>query len=434
MKRSTHVLVYLVLMLAIATPYRIAAAEEAAPPAGFTNYTVVAGDNLSKIADKTGTSLEKLKEVNPALKTDVLRVGQVLLAPGFAASTTTTTTTAYARPAGLPAGSISVNGAGATFPAPIYAAWTYAYLTVDPVALINYQPNGSGAGKKAILDRTVDFGGSDSLLKTAEYEKGGDLQMFPMVAGAVVPVFNLTDEKGKVISNLVLNRQTLADIFLGKISQWNDKALVALNPKVTLPNKPITTAHRSDGSGTTEIFTLALSSFSNEWKTKVGGAATVQWPNGLGGPGNAGVAAVVKNTPSSIGYVELSYAIENKIPFALMVNKAGVTVKASAKSLQSAMSDFSGKFDKNLTVTLVDAPGRISWPIAGYTYAIVHTKTMTDCNKAATMLGYFKWALTSKEAGAMASNLGYAVLPGEVRSQTLAKLAEVTCNGLRVMP
>ena len=160
----------------------------------------------------------------------------------------------------------------------------------------------------------------------------------------------------------------------------------------------------------------------------------MQWPNGIGGPGNAGVAAAVKNTPSSIGYVELSYAIENKIPYALMVNKSGVTVKASAKTLQSAMSDFAGQFDSKLTVTLVDAPGRLSWPIAGYTYAIVHTKTMTDCNKAATMLGYFKWALTSKEAASMASNLGYAVLPGEVRSQTLAKLAEVTCNGLRVLP
>jgi phosphate transport system substrate-binding protein len=154
----------------------------------------------------------------------------------------------------------------------------------------------------------------------------------------------------------------------------------------------------------------------------------------LGGPGNAGVAAAVKNTPSSIGYVELSYAIENKIAYSMMVNKAGITVQASAKTLQSAMSDFAGKFDSNLTVTLVDAPGRLSWPIAGYTYVIVHTKTMTDCNKAATMLGYFKWSLTSAAAASAATNLGYAVLPGEVRSQTLAKLAEVTCNGLRVLP
>lgn len=430
MKRSVHVLVYLVLMLAIATPYRIASADEATPPAGFTKYTVVSGDSLAKIADKTGSSIEQLKAVNPSLKTDVLRIGQVLLAPGFVAPSTT----AYVRPAGLPTGSIAVSGTGATLPAPIYAAWTFAYLTVDPVAAVNYQPTGSGAGKKAIIDRTVDFAGSDSLLKDSEYTSGGDLQMYPMVAGAVVPVFNLTDDKGKVISNLTLNRQTLTGIFLGKITNWNDAVLVTLNPKITLPNKPITTAHRSDGSGTTELFTKALSSFSNEWKTKVGGASTVQWPNGVGGPGNAGVAAAVKNTPSSIGYVELSYALENKMTYALMVNKAGVTVKASAKTLQSAMSDFAGNFSSKLTVTLVDAPGRLSWPIAGYTYVIVHTKTMTDCNKAATMLGYFKWSLTSKEAGSMATNLGYAALPGDVRSQTLAKLAEVTCNGLRVLP
>ena len=407
MKRSAHVLVYLVLMLAIATPYRIASAEEATPPAGYTNYTVVAGDSLAKIADKTGSSIEKLKEVNPSLKSDILRIGQILLAPGYVAPSTT----ASVRPAGLPAGSIAINGTGATFPAPIYASWTYTYLTVDPVAAVNYQPTGSGAGKKAIIDRTVDFGGSDSLLSAKEYTSGGDLQMYPMVAGAVVPAFNLTDEKGKAITKLTLSRDTLAKIFLG-----------------------ITTVHRSDGSGTTEIFTKALSLFSDEWKTKVGGASTVQWPNGLGGPGNAGVAAAVKNTPSSIGYVELSFAIVNKIPFSLMVNKAGITVQASAKTLQSAMSDFAGKFDSKLTVTLVDAPGRLSWPIAGYTYVIVHTNSMTDCNKAATMLGYFKWSLTSAAAASAATNLGYAVLPGEVRSQTLAKLAEVTCNGLRVLP
>ena len=430
MKRSTHVFVYLVLMIAIATPYRIVSAETATPPPGYTSYTVVAGDSLSKIADKTGTSLEQLKAANPFLATDALRIGQVLLAPGYVAPSTTV----YTRPAGLPAGSIAVSGTGATFPAPIYATWTFAYLSVDPVAAVNYQPTGSGAGKKAIVDRTVDFGGSDSLLNDKEYATGGDLQMYPMLAGAVVPVFNLTDATGKVITNLTLSRDTLVGIFLGTITKWNDTKLVKQNPKVTLPDKPITTAHRSDGSGTTEIFTKALSSFSADWKSKVGGASTVQWPNGIGGPGNAGVAAAVKNTPSSIGYVELSYALENKIPYALMINKSGVTVKASAKTLQSAMSDFAGKFDSKLTVTLVDAPGRLSWPIAGYTYVIVHTKTMTDCNKAATMLGFFKWALTSKEAASMASNLGYAVLPGEVRSQTLAKLAEVTCNGLRVLP
>jgi phosphate transport system substrate-binding protein len=333
----------------------------------------------------------------------------------------------------LPAGAITLTGSGATFPAPLYASWIFAYQSVDPVAAINYQPTGSGAGKKAIIDRTVDFAGSDALVTDAEYAAGGDLQMFPIVAGAVVPAFNVTDTANQKVLDLTLSRAVLANIFLGKITKWNDPAIQSLNTKVKLPNKIITVAHRSDGSGTTDIFTKALSSFSTEWASKVGHGTTVQWPTGLGGSGNAGVAAIIKNTPYSIGYVELAYAVSNKLAYASMTNKAGSLVKANGASIISAMQDFSGGFSAKLTEDIVDAPGTLSWPIAAYTYLVLHMN-QTDCAKAGTLLTYMNWTLTNAQAGGIATSLGYAQLPGEVRAQTLARMKKVTCNGAPVLP
>ncbi|MEJ2552266.1 MAG: phosphate ABC transporter substrate-binding protein PstS, partial [Anaerolineales bacterium] len=215
-------------------------------------------------------------------------------------------------------GSIQINGAGATFPLPVYTEWTYAYQYVDPSVAINYQGIGSGGGKKAIVDRTVDFAGSDSLLKDEEYTAGGDLQMYPMIAGAVVPIYNIegiTSEDPP----LIFSREVLVGIYDGSINNWSDPAIVALNPDLAgkLPNAAITVVHRSDGSGTTEIFTKALSSFSSDWKANVGAGSSIEWPvdkagNGVGGKGNQGVAAAVQNTANSIGYVELSYAVSNK--------------------------------------------------------------------------------------------------------------------------
>jgi phosphate transport system substrate-binding protein len=219
----------------------------------------------------------------------------------------------------LPAGSVQITGAGATFPLPVYSQWTYAYQYVDPSVVLNYNGVGSGAGKTAILNNTVDFAGSDSLLSADQYTQGKDLQMYPMLAGAVVPVYNIalmpvpTAVAGATaiaLPKLILDRQTLVDIYDGKVTKWNDPKIVSLNPGLAnyLPDAAITTVHRSDGSGTTEIFTKALTSFSTDWTA--GGAQSVQWPgNGLGGKGNAGVAAAVLNTPNSIGYVELAYAI-----------------------------------------------------------------------------------------------------------------------------
>ncbi len=339
-------------------------------------------------------------------------------------------------PTAIP-GSIQINGAGATFPLPLYTEWTYAYQYVDPAVAINYQGIGSGGGKKAIIDGTVDFAGSDSLVSDDEYTQGGDLQMYPAVAGAVVVIYNISGLEATDPA-LILARQTLVDIYNAKITTWNDPAIAALNPdlKDKLPNEPITVVHRSDGSGTTEIFTKGLTSFSPDWTA--GGASSIEWPvdkagNGVGGKGNPGVAAAVQNTPNSLGYVELDYALANKIAYTQLVNKAGTTVTANGDSLLAAMNDFSDTFTDKLTNTIVDAPGTDSWPIAGYTYYVLHTTSMTDCAKAEKLLQYIQWTLTDTAAAKKAADLGYAVLPDAVREQVIAKLSEVTCNGAPVL-
>ena len=342
----------------------------------------------------------------------------------------------------LPAGSVQINGAGATFPLPVYTEWTYAYQYVDPSVALNYQGIGSGGGKKGIVDGTIDFAGSDSFLSDAEYTSGKDLQMYPMLAGAVVPIYNikwnLPSGAAAPTSALILDRATLVGIYNGTLTMWKDPAIVALNPdlKDVLPTDKITAVHRSDGSGTTEIFTKALASFSPDWKA--GGASSVEWPvdkagNGIGAKGNPGVAGAVLNTPNSIGYDELSFAVANNIPYATVVNKAGKPVKANADSLAAAMKDFSTTFSDKLTNTIVDAPGDASWPIAGYTYLILHTTSMKDCVKAQKLLEYIRWSLTDPAAAKVASKLGYSVLPDDIQKMVFTKLAAVTCSGNPVL-
>ena len=339
----------------------------------------------------------------------------------------------------LPAGSVQITASGATFPLPLYTQWTYAYQFVDPSVVINYTGVGSGAGKTAIIANTVDFAGSDSLLSDQNYTDGKDLQMYPMVAGAVVPVYNIafkpvpTPAAGQTaitLSKLILDRQTLVDIYNGKVGMWNDPEILALNPGLTdyLPASAITTVHRSDSSGTTEIFTKALSSFSPDWKA--GGASSVQWPGkGLGGKGNAGVAAQVIANPNSIGYVELAYALSNGMNVSQLVNKAGKTVTANGASVNAAMAEFAGAFTDKLTATIVDGSSDGAWPITGYTYIILHTTSMTDCVKAQKIVDFLVWAQTDTGAQNGATSLGYSVLPDAVRQQVLAKLGQVTCNG-----
>jgi phosphate transport system substrate-binding protein len=338
----------------------------------------------------------------------------------------------------LAPGSVQINAGGATFPLPVYTQWTYAYQYVDPSVVINYQGLGSGAGKSGIIDNTLDFAGSDSLLNDDQYTQGKDLQMYPMLAGAVVPVYNISWAKDFPADTkapaLVLDRQALVDIYNAKITKWNDPAIVALNPGLDgyLPDAAITAVHRSDGSGTTEIFTKALTSFSTDWTA--GGASSVEWPvdkagNGIGGKGNQGVAAAVINTKNSIGYVELSYAISNNMSMASLINKAGKTVVANAASVEADMADFANAFDAKLNATIVDGEGEGSWPITGYTYLILHTTSMADCVKAQKIVEYVNWTLTDSGAAKVAADLGYSVLPAAVRDQVLAKLGEVTCNG-----
>jgi phosphate transport system substrate-binding protein len=339
----------------------------------------------------------------------------------------------------LAKGSVQINGSGATFPLPVYNQWTFAYQYVDPSVAINYQGIGSGGGKKAIIEGTVDFAGSDSLLTDKEYTDGKDLQMLPLLAGAVVPIYNQPDLPATPV--LILNGKILVDIYNAKITSWDDPAIVALNPGLkdklsAVKNKKITVVHRSDGSGTTEIFTKALASFSTDWKA--GAAASIEWPvdkagNGIGGKGNQGVAAAVINTPGSIGYVELSYAKSNNMPFAQLVNAAGKTVTADAKSTQSAMSDFAGSFSDKLTTDIVNGKGADSWPIVGYTYLIIKMKDMKDCTKATKLVEYINWSLTDASAAKVAADLGYAVLPKDVQAKVLAKLGEVTCSGKPVI-
>ncbi|TAH52849.1 MAG: phosphate ABC transporter substrate-binding protein PstS [Chloroflexota bacterium] len=341
--------------------------------------------------------------------------------------------------AALPSGSVKLHGAGATFPLAVYSQWNFAYKLANPSTLVNYQGIGSGGGKKAMIDGTVDFAGSDSLMKDKEYkaaaDKGVTLQMFPTLAGAVVPIVNIPE----ITQTLTIDGPTLAAIYLGTINRWNDPALAKLNPKLTLPDKPITVVHRSDGSGTTEVFTKYLSKVSEEWKNGPGGASAVEWPadklgNGVAGKGNPGVAATVQATPYSIGYVELSFAKLNNIPFFEMMNAAGNTVTADAESLNSAMLDFGDQFSDKLTVdTISNGPGAKSWPIAGYTYMIIPMNFRPDaaqgCMKAQKLLDYIYWFNTDADAMAQANLLGYSTLPESVRAQVFETLAHVQCDG-----
>ncbi len=331
-------------------------------------------------------------------------------------------------------GPIVLNGAGATFPLPVYNEWIQMYKSVKPDVTINYQGIGSGGGQKAIMDGTVDFAGSDSLLSEAQYKKMPDLQMLPILAGAVVPIYNLPNAK-----ELVLDGPSMVGIFMGKITKWNDPAIAKLNPNLSLPDETITVVHRSDGSGTTEIFTSYLAAVDPTWAQKVGVGKAVEWPadaagHGIGGKGNPGVAQAVQSTPYSIGYVELAYAKSNKIPMAKLVNAAGNVVEANTKTMQAAMAAFANAFDEHLTAKIVNAPGKDSWPIMGYTYLIIHMKNNKNCAKTKALVDFIRWALTDPAATQKATSLGYAPLPPQVRDKVLAKLHEVECNGQKVWP
>jgi phosphate transport system substrate-binding protein len=323
-----------------------------------------------------------------------------------------------------PAGSIQINGAGATFPFPLYSRWFYEYAFVDPAVKFNYQSIGSGGGIQQITQKTVDFGASDAILTDAQFKAAPGIQMFPTVAGSEAVVYNVSELKDA--GPIVVDGPTLANIFLGKIKKWNEAALAALNPGVNLPNKDIVVVHRSDGSGTTYIFTDYLSNVSAEWKSGVGTSTSVKWPVGLGGKGNEGVAGTLGQTEGGIAYVELAYAKTNNLKTARMKNAAGSIVEPAIPSTQAAMSDFGTNLGDKLALSIVNGPGKDSYPIAGYTYLLLYMD-QTDCAKAAKVASFVKWAYES--GSKFAEELNYVPLPAAVRTQVEAKLAKVTCKG-----
>jgi phosphate transport system substrate-binding protein len=304
------------------------------------------------------------------------------------------------------AAAADITGAGATFPYPIYAKWASAYKAASGIGL-NYQSIGSGGGIAQIKAKTVTFGASDMPLKPAELADAG-LTQFPTVVGGAVPVVNIA---GIGAGQLTLDGKTLADIFLGKISNWSDPAIKALNPGVTLPNQAIVVVHRSDGSGTTFIWTNYLGKVSPAWDEKVGSATAVDWPVGIGAKGNEGVAGNVAQTSGSIGYVELAYATQNKLSYTAMINKSGAKVLPSLKSFAAAAANADWANAQDFYLLLTDQPGADTWPVSGATFILVY-KQPSDPAATGSALSFFKWAY--EHGNGMAEALEYVPLPDSV--------------------
>ncbi|MBR1161051.1 phosphate ABC transporter substrate-binding protein PstS [Bradyrhizobium elkanii] len=299
-----------------------------------------------------------------------------------------------------------ITGAGATFPFPIYSKWADAYKKETGNGL-NYQSIGSGAGIKQIQAKTVTFGATDAPLKHEQLEKDGLVQ-WPMVMGAIVPVVNL---EGIKPGDLVLSGEVLGDIYLGKITKWNDAAIAKLNPKLTLPGDAITVVRRSDGSGTTFNFTDYLSKSNADWKSKVGSGTAVEWPVGVGAKGNEGVAGNISQTKNAIGYVEYAYAKQNKLTYTALVNKAGKTVQPTIAAFQAAASNADWAKAPGYYVILTDQPGEASWPITAATFILMH-KDSTDKAASQEALKFFKYAFEKGDKAA--EELDYIPMPDSV--------------------
>jgi len=308
-----------------------------------------------------------------------------------------------------------VTGAGATFPAPLYAKWASDYNKATGVK-INYQSVGSGAGIKQIDAKTVAFGASDMPLKDEELAKKGQMQ-FPTVIGGVVPVINV---KGINPGQLKLNGQVLGDIYLGKITKWTDPAIKALNPGLALPDADIAPVRRADGSGTTFIFTNYLSKVNAEWKTKVGEGTAVNWPAGAGGKGNEGVAAFVNRLPNSIGYVEYAYVKQNKMNYAQMQNSAGSFVSPDDTAFKAAAAG--ADWSKSFYQILTNQPGKDAWPLTGATFILMH-KAQDKPAEAASALKFFAWAY--KNGDKVAEDLEYVPMPAVVKTQVEKAWSEI---------
>jgi phosphate transport system substrate-binding protein len=313
--------------------------------------------------------------------------------------------------AGLVAASTSafaadITGAGATFPFPIYSKWADAYKKETGNGL-NYQSIGSGGGIKQIQAKTVTFGATDMPLKVDQLDKDGLVQ-WPMVMGAIVPVVNL---EGVKPGEMVFDGETLANVYLGKITKWDDPAIKKLNPNVKLPSEAITVVRRSDGSGTTFNFTDYLSKVSADWKSKVGEGTAVEWPTGVGAKGNEGVSGNISQTKNSIGYVEYAYAKQNKLTYTALVNKGGKTVQPTVEAFQAAASNADWTHAPGYYVILTDQPGDKSWPITASTFILMH-KDATDKAASQEAIKFFRWAFAN--GGKMAEELDYIPMPDNV--------------------
>jgi len=309
-----------------------------------------------------------------------------------------------------------INGAGATFPQPIYTKWFDEYAKVDPSVRFNYQGIGSGGGQKQILAETVDFGASDGPMSDENIAKAPrTLWHIPTVAGAVVVTYNVPGNP-----KLKLDGPTLAAIFLGKITKWDDPAIAGQNKGVALPSQDILVVHRSDGSGTSFIFTDYLSHVSADWKSKVGTNTSVDWPVGLGGKGNAGVAGQVKQSPGALGYVELAYATQNKLPYADMKNAAGNYITPSLGSVTEALA--TATIPEDFRFSMVNPPGEKAYPIAGTTWLLVYAQ-QKDPAKGQKLVEFLRWAYSDGEK--MAAALDYAPLPASVQQRALARVNSI---------
>lgn len=312
-----------------------------------------------------------------------------------------------------------INAAGATFPYPIYSKWFDEYHKAHPDIQINYQSIGSGGGIQQLHAGTVDFGASDMPLKDELLKQLNlNIVQFPTVLGAVMPTYNIPD----VSAELKFTPEALAGIYLGKITRWNDPAIAGPNPGVNLPGNDIVVVHRSDGSGTTFVWTDYLSKVSPEWKSSVGSNTSVRWPVGLGGKGNEGVSGIVKQTPNSIGYVELIYAVQNNLPYGRVKNSSGNFIKASLETVTEAAAGASSEMEKDVRVSITNAPGREAYPICSFTYLLI-PKKIPDPQKEKAIKGFLQWMMTDGQN--LVEPLNYARLPKAVVAIETKSLAQV---------
>ena len=318
---------------------------------------------------------------------------------------------------------VRINAAGATFPYPIYSKWFSVYREQHPNVAINYQAIGSGGGIRQLTSGTVDFGASDApmtdqQLAEAKEKLGCDVLHFPTVLGGAVPTYNIPG----VDATLKFTPDVLAGIYLGKVKKWNDPALTKQNPAVNLPNQDIVVVHRSDGSGTTFIWTDYLSKVSKEWETKVGRNTSVNWPVGLGGKGNQGVAGIVKQTPYSLGYVELIYAIQNSMPYGMLQNSAGHFIKADLASVTAAAAGAAANMPSDFRVSITNAPGADAYPISSFTWLLIPTRIQDPAKKDA-IIGFLKWMMADGQKYDEA--LAYAQLPEAVVSKEMDQISKI---------